>query len=184
MTALWESPDEYKLGELIIYTAGRLLDDPAGGAVKINKVLYFSECAYIRTYGVPITGVAYQKLSQGPAPRHLLPVRERLIANGDVVLSVDQYFGRPLHRIVPQREQRVGVLSQQELDTVDQVIDALAGKNGTEVSDMSHGELGWIMVEEGEDIPLSTAYLPSRAVMSEAAKRRSRELAANLPGST
>ncbi len=40
----------------------QLLDDPAGGAVKINKVLYFAECAHIRTYGVPITGVAYQKL--------------------------------------------------------------------------------------------------------------------------
>jgi hypothetical protein len=184
MTELWDSPDEDKLGELIIYAAGQLLDDPAGGAVKINKVLYFSECAHIRTYGVPITGVAYQKLPQGPAPRRFVPVRDRLIANGDVVPSVEQRFGRPQHRLTPRRAPRAGVLSPEELETVDAVIDALLGKSGTEVSEMSHEEPGWIMVDENEDIPLSTAYLPRRAVMSEAARRRARELAANLPGAS
>jgi hypothetical protein len=181
MTELWEWPNEDKLGELLLYAAGQLLDDPAGGAVKINKVLYFAECAHIRTYGVPITGAAYQKLPQGPAPRRFVPVRDRLIANGDLVPSVEERFGRPLHRLTPRRAPRVGVLSQQELDTVDAVVDALSGKSGTEVSEMSHEEPGWIMVEENEDIPLSTAYLPRRAVMSEAARRRARELAADLP---
>ncbi|HUZ09403.1 MAG TPA: Panacea domain-containing protein [Acidimicrobiales bacterium] len=181
---LWDAPDEAKLGELILYAAGQLLDDPTGGATKVNKVLYYSEFSHIRSHGVPITGAAYQKLPQGPAPRQLIPVRERLISDGAARLQIDQYFGKPLHRLVPLRAPRVDALSKQELDTVDQVVKALWGKTAGQVSEMSHQELGWIMVDEGEDIPLSTAYLPRRAVMSEAARRRARELAASLPGSS
>ncbi len=181
MTELWDRPDEDKLGELILYASGQLLDDPTGGATKVNKVLFYAEFSHIRAHGVPITGVSYQKLPQGPAPRQLIPVRERLIADGAARLQVDQYFGKPLHRLVPLRGPRVDALSQQELSTVDQVITALWGKTASQVSEMSHQELGWIMVEEGEDIPLSTAYLPRRAAMSDAARRRARELAASLP---
>jgi hypothetical protein len=177
---LWKVADEEKLGELLIYTAGQLLDDRPGGATKVNKILYYSEFSHIRTDGVPITGVAYQKLPDGPAPRQLVPVRDRLIANGDAVLQDDQYFGKPLHRLVPLRPQRVDALSLEELATVDQVIRAMWGLTAGQVSAMSHRELGWNMVDEGEDIPLSTAYLPRRAVMSEAAKQRARELAASL----
>ena len=181
-TELWDAANEDKLGELILYAAGQLLDDPTGGSTKVNKVLFYSEFSHIRAHGVPITGVAYQKLPEGPAPRQLIPVRERLIAEGGARLQVDQYFGKPLHRLVPLRGPRADALAQQEMDTVDQVVSALWGRTARHVSEMSHLELGWIMVEEGEDIPLSTAYLPRRAMMSDAARRRARELAASLPG--
>jgi hypothetical protein len=181
---LWEVADEEKLGELLIYAAGQLLDDAPGGATKVNKILYYSEFTHIRIYGVPITGVAYQKLPNGPAPRQLLPVRDRLIANGDAVLRDDHYFGKPLHRLVPLRPHSGDALSQEELASVDQVISAMWGLTAGQVSAMSHRELGWKMVDEGEDIPFSTAYLPRRAVMSEAAKQRARELATNLSSSS
>jgi hypothetical protein len=182
MPGSWDVADEEKLGELILYAAGQLRDDPTGGAVKLNKVLFFSECSFVRSHGVPITGAAYQKLPQGPAPRQLVPVRERLIASGAATLEVSEYFGKPQHRLIPRREPDSDALSKDEMDTVDQVIHALWGKTGAQVSDVSHRELGWQMVDEGEDIPLSTAYLPRKAVMSEAARQRARELAASLPG--
>lgn len=135
----------------------------------------------MRTYGVSITGAAYQKLPQGPAPRQLVPVRQRLIAGGAARLEITQYLGMPQHRLIPLRAPKADSLSQQERDTVDDVIGALWGKSATQVSELSHRELGWIMVGEYEDTPLSTAYLPSRAVMSDAAKERARDLAASLP---
>jgi len=180
----WDVADEDKLGELILYAAGQLLDDPTGGAVKINKVLYFAECSHIRSHGVPITGVAYQKLPQGPAPRQLVPVREHLIDSGAARLETHDFFGMPQHRLVPLRGPRPEALSQSERDTIDQVIGALWGKTGAQVSELSHRELGWLMVDTFEDIPLSAAFLPRNAVMSEAARQRARELAASLPGAT
>jgi len=178
----WDVADEDKLGELILYAAGQLLDDPTGGAVKINKVLYFAECAHIRSLGVPITGVAYQKLPQGPAPRQLKPVRERLIDSGAARLEISDFLGMPQHRLIPLRGPRPNALTQAERDTVDQVIGALWSMTGKQVSDLSHRELGWRMVDEYEDIPLSAAYLPRKAFMSESARKRARELAESLPG--
>lgn len=180
MLELWDHPDEDKLGELILYIADRLLDDPAGGATKLNKVLYFAEFSHIRSHGVPITGAAYQKLERGPAPRQLKPIRKALIDRGDAELRTDSYFGRPLHRLVPLRKVRSEALSDTERASVDEVVVALKGKTAAQVSDMSHDEVGWKMVQENEDIPLSTAYLPNRAVMSEAARLRGKELAASL----
>jgi antitoxin SocA-like protein len=73
------SYDEGKFTEMLLYVADKLRDDKAGGATKLNKVLYFAEFAHVRQHGHPITGADYQKLQHGPAPRRLLPVRQHLI---------------------------------------------------------------------------------------------------------
>ena len=49
--------DERKLAELLLFIGQRLLDDPKGGAIKMNKILFAAEFAHLRTYGAPITGV-------------------------------------------------------------------------------------------------------------------------------
>jgi uncharacterized phage-associated protein len=184
VVATWTEPSEERLAELILYVALGLLDDKHGGATKVNKVLFYAEFTHIREHGVPITGVPYQRLPQGPAPRRLLPIREQLIANGDAKIERETVFGRPQDRLVPLREIRSDVFSQTERDTIENVIDALWGKTAAQVSAMSHEELGWLMVADGEDIPLATAYLPPQAAMSEGAKRRARELAATLSQSS
>lgn len=177
---LWREADDDKLAELLLYVAGRLQDDPRGGATKINKVLYFSEVSHIRTYGVPITGTPYQRLEHGPAPRQLRPLRDRLVENGDAELQTGSYFGRPLHKLVPLRQPQMDRFTAEEKATVDEVIEALWGKNATEVSQLSHEEIGWQIVEDGEDIPLSTAYLSKRPELSEHAAAHGQRLAASL----
>lgn len=74
------SYDERKFTELLLYVASRLEADRAGGAVKLDKVLFFADFAHVRRHGVPITGADYQKLEHGPAARRLLPVRNSLVA--------------------------------------------------------------------------------------------------------
>ena len=180
MTNVWEEADEDKLAELMLYIADELLDDAPGGATKINKVLFFAEFSHIRAHGVPITGVAYQKLENGPAPRRLVPVRDRLIDQGAAHLRVDDYFGRPLHRLVPMRPPNMSKFSLDELRIVDQVVRALWGKTASEISEMSHEEMGWKMVDDGEDIPLASAFLAKRAVLTDKIRRHAEELSEQL----
>lgn len=176
----WEQPDQEKLGELLLYVAGRLDDDPAGGATKLNKVLFFAEFSHIRTYGFPITGEPYQRLPQGPAPRHLIPVRERLIADGAAALRPVKYFGRTQHRLVPRRDPDMSKFSSSEIEIVDQVIAAFRGKSAAEVSRISHEEIGWQLVDDGEDIPFATAFLDSRDAVTETSRRHAEEIASRL----
>lgn len=177
----WAEPDEEKLAELILYVAGRLQDDAPGGATKLNKLLFFSECSHIRAYGDPITGSHYQKLPEGPAPLHLIPIRDGLCSAGHAEMREDSYFGYRLDRLVPLRPADEGRFRPEELKTVDQVVDAFWGKTAREVSDLSHEEMGWRIVEENEIIPLSTAFLAKKVLSpTERVRVRGAELAKNL----
>lgn len=169
--------DEEKFAELVLYVAGRILDDPTGGATKINKICFAAECAHVRRSGRPITGAEYQKLERGPAPRRLVPVRERLVADGDAELVADEYMGYQLDRLKPKREADASRFTAEELRHVEQAIVALWGKTAVEASDLSHQEMGWRMVELGETIPYEAALLARRVEVTPAMRKRGQELA-------
>ena len=172
--------NEAKLAELVLYVAERLLDDPKGGATKINKVLFSAEFAHMRLHGVPITGVEYQKLRQGPAPRRLVPVRDRLVSEGAAELVRDRYLGYPLDRLVPSRKADLAFFSLEEIKQVDQAIEALWNKTAVEASELSHHEMGWQMVSLGETIPYEAAFLASRFEVTDSMRQHARRLAAQL----
>jgi hypothetical protein len=73
---------ERKFTELVLSVADRLRTDRAGGATKVNKVVFFAEFTHLRRHRSVISGCEFQKLAHGPAPRQLLPVRQRLIEAG------------------------------------------------------------------------------------------------------
>jgi hypothetical protein len=62
------------------------------------------------------------------------------------------------------------------LETVDEVIAAFAGHTGTPLSELSHAEPAWDLVDEGETIPYEAAFL-RRGQPGERALQRARELA-------
>lgn len=168
--------DERKFRELVLYAAERLREDPSGGATKLNKVLFFAEFAHMREQGRPITGADYQKLEWGPAPRRLLPIRQQLVADGDAVIEDDVFNNYPQQRLTPTRAADTSLFTKDELEAVDRVVKELWGQTGSQVSAVSHEEMGWRMVEEGETIPFLAAYLrPPR--MTPAIAARAAELA-------
>lgn len=172
--------DERKLAELILYVAGKLRDDPKGGATKINKVLFAAEFAHMRLYGKPITGVEYQKLEHGPAPRRLLPVRDQLIARGAAELVRDRYMGYGLDRVEPRREPKLDLFTPEELAVVDRAISELWEKYADEASRLSHREMAWRMVEMNEAIPYEAAYLAPAIEVTDSMRKHARELASQF----
>lgn len=169
--------DEAKFTELLLYVAERLRGDRAGGATKLNKVLFFAELTQLRRHGTVISGCEFQKLAHGPAPRRLLPVRKRLIADGAAELVDQDFLGRPQQCLVPKRDAEVSVFSAEELATIDDVLDQLAGLTATQVSDLSHEEPGWQLTELGETIPPAAAFLGFPQVSTPTSRRSSREVA-------
>lgn len=169
--------DEGKFAEALLYVAGKLADDPAGGAVKINKALFNADFAHMRAFGQPITGADYQKLPHGPAPRRLVPVRAALIEAGAAEMREELYLGFTVKRLVPTREADVTCLSPTELRMLDQAVEVERRRSGSESSAASHREPGWQMVDENEAIPYETAFL-RRPLITETVRRRVAELAA------
>lgn len=100
-----------------------------------------------------------------------------LVHIGSAELRDETYLGFRLQRLVPLRDPNVSLLTATEKEMLDQAIEAMRGLTGSQVSEWSHVEPGWQMVEDNETIPYETAFLRS-PVVTEAVRRRVRELAA------
>lgn len=173
-------PDERNLEELIVHVANVFEDDEAAGATKLNKVLFYIDFVHHRRYGRPVTGVEYQKLEHGPAPRRLLPVRDRLVRSGAVRQVEVDFHGHAQQRLESLRPPQLDLFGPTESEVIDEVIAAFRGKNGKELSDLSHQTFGWQWVDLGESIPYFTAFAREDQRLPESMRERAEKLAREL----
>jgi Protein of unknown function (DUF4065) len=169
--------NESKFTEMLVHVAGRLASDRNGGATKLNKVLFFADFSHVRRSGSAISGAEYQKLQHGPAARRLKPVRDKLVAAGEMRLAREEFLGFEVHRLVPNREASLAAFSSAELETIDRVLHDLDGLNARQVSDLSHEEAGWHLVEFGDVIPYASAPVGSRQVSTPTSRQLQHDVA-------
>lgn len=150
-----------KLRELILYIADKCADDPAFGATKLNKILFYADFLSYLDHGEPITGATYQRLGNGPAPRELLPVRSEMEERGDLIRIQRRRFGYQQDRPISTRPPDLDPFTAQEIAIVDDVIRALWGLSAAQVSELSHQDLGWKLARDQEKIPYETALIGS-----------------------
>lgn len=173
----WGTYDDDKITELILYVAGETEADETVGMVKLNKILYFGELTHMKKVGRPITGADYQKLPRGPALRRMLPIVRDLEANGGAEVIERNYLGRTQKHLAPRRPADLSEFSGEEIAAVDSVIRRLWGKTATETSDLSHGDLGWQAVDEGDSIPFTMALIVEDPEVTDQMRTRAHELA-------
>ena len=172
--------DEQKLAQMILYISQKCATCPTFGATLLNKILYFSDFLAFGNLGKSITGVEYQNLRNGPAPRRLLPVRNALVENDYLVVQeLHLQSGRAQHRTVNLVEADLSIFDGNEIAQVDRVIQSLWNKDAEGVSLLTHRMVGWQMTMEGETIPYESIFLSS-SPLTEAEVKRGHELAKEL----
>lgn len=165
-----------KFRELLIYVSKMCRNDPTFGAVKLNKILYYSDFRAFERFGVPITGVRYFKLPLGPAPKALMPIRRQLVEEGAIRLEkVDLGDGVAQHRTIAERNAAMSLFSKDEISLVDDVIKELWGQSARDVSDASH-DIRWRAVNMRDTLPYEFAFLSNEPV-NDADNQRTSELA-------
>ena len=174
---------EDRLRELILYIAEECQADSKFGATKLNKILWWSDFLACAQRGKPITGIEYMRLGKGPAPKRLLPVREAMQADGEIVVTkVASLGGYVQQRIVPLREPDLSVFQPAEIALVDRVIRALWPKTAKGVSNLSHGK-AWEVAADRAPIPYEAVFL-SDARVDRYDVGRTKELARQLGWAT
>jgi hypothetical protein len=148
-----------KLRELALYIAERSKADPAFGATKLNKLLFFSDFLAYLNFGKSITGQIYFRLNNGPAPKRWMLVRERMCQDGDLAIKKQDFFGFPQIKLIPLRPPDTSRFSVDELRIVDMVIDKYISLNASQISDESHGFIGWSLAKDKEEIPIEVALV-------------------------
>lgn len=151
--------NEKKFRELILYIADRCEYDPHFGALKLNKILFYSDFLAYATTGNAITGADYVALELGPAPRLLAPIREDMEEDKDILVRKKEVFGHVQTRVVPRRKSDLSQFSAEEISLVDGVIGVLKPLTGTEASDLTHLEYGWRIAPRKTSIPYETVFV-------------------------
>lgn len=154
--------DGDRFRELILYLSLLSEGDPAFGATKLNKLLFFSDFIAYLVLGKSISGEEYQCLEYGPAPRRLLPVTREMEEQGWIAQREQFFYGRKLRRTFALREPNLDIFTPREIDLVNKVIDSLSEKNASQVSELSHLFVGWKCAEYGEAIPYEAALVGTR----------------------
>jgi uncharacterized phage-associated protein len=154
--------DPRKFRELVLFIAQESAD-PRFGATKLNKILYFSDFKAFGIRGESITGATYQRLDRGPAPVELLPMLRELEDEEEITREERFYYNRLQKVVRVTRPARLEtVLEHDEIELVKTVLRDLRELNASQVSALSHLEIGWRLARDRELIPYETAYVSDR----------------------
>jgi hypothetical protein len=173
--------DREKFKRLVHYVIWRAGDRDGFGAVKLNKILWFSDARSFALRGKPITGASYVREKYGPVPRAMMPIREELEREAAIKVWGDRHFDYPSTRLQALRvPDYTKIFDQDELKTVDWWIEYIDKEHtATSVSEESH-DYGWEIAEMGEELPYHAILAirmrqPDDSEM-EWARRRAKEL--------
>ncbi len=128
------------------------------GKTKLNKILWFADCAAWRSYGRTVTGLTeYIKLQYGPVPPRIDLVLSKL-GQEKLAETVHQHVG-PYVRfnyrslVAPRGDNLVG---PQERQILDEIIEAVRSMTAFDVSELSHDAL-WHATPYGQRISVAAA---------------------------
>jgi hypothetical protein len=148
-----------RLATLAHYVIWR--SDPASlGAVKLNKILWFSDLEYYRLTGKSITGATvYTKLQFGPVPKGILQALDTLAAEDKIAISRENYYGRPKTMFMALSRPDLQAFHADEIAVVDMIANVIQQKHtATSISELTHDAL-WAETEIGAEMPIGAAYV-------------------------
>jgi hypothetical protein len=116
-----------------------------------------------RRHGAPITGSKYKKDERGPVPVHILPVQKQMEARNDIRVVHEDKYGLTQRRVVPLRKPDLTLFNGRDIAIVDEVIQALWLKTGSQVSQESHG-VQWNTRALEDFIPYEASYLSDEPI--------------------
>jgi hypothetical protein len=145
--------DREKLKDAMHYVIALAGGRPGFGAVKLYKVLWFSDAKTWLLKGNPITGEEYVRQKHGPVPKHALPVLTELEDEKRIKVWKDRHYNHEQWRFKALRPFRSNRLSQDETKTLQYWTRHIDEDHTAEsISDESH-DYAWEIAKMGEPLP-------------------------------
>ncbi len=143
-------------------------DDPSVlGAIKLNKVLWYSDVISYMISGKSITGETYIKRQFGPVPKHVLTAIDQLVAEKKIARGKVDHFGFMKNEYISILEPDLSVLSGADVERLNESFEHVClHHTAMSVSEETHGEI-WKLAQMGEEIPYETVFVPQLAEIDE-----------------
>lgn len=142
-----------KFKALVHFIVHECLDNPGRlGAVRLNKVLWFTDLTSYQMTGASVTSEKYVKRKMGPVPATILRTIRELEQEGKIVVRGREAYYDP-YKYISLKDPEVGCLSEGDRRLAKDAINFVCGHSANEISDTTHDEV-WSAAREGEEIPL------------------------------
>ncbi|MBU1289641.1 DUF4065 domain-containing protein [Patescibacteria group bacterium] len=147
-----------KFKEVLLYLLEKVGARPNIGETAIYKLLYFIDFDYYEKFEEQLIGAKYIKNHFGPTPIEFKKITDRMIANGEIEKVKSKHFQYEQKKYLPRCSADLKILSAQEIQHIDNVLNRLAWKNAKELSEYSHSDTPWRVHEAGEEISYETVF--------------------------
>lgn len=148
-----------KFENLILYICKKGADDSRLGRTKLNKILFYCDFGHNLVHGASISGEEYMAIANGPVPRRMKPVLDRLLRDGRLREDRIETGMRPMQKPVATVDPDLSEFRPEEISFVDDVLNRFRTLTGTELSNMTHAEPAYDAAYERETIPYAAFYL-------------------------
>ena len=147
-----------KFKEVLLYVLEKVGSKPNVGMTVLYKLLYFIDFDYYEKFEEQLLGATYIKNHFGPTPVEFKKIVENLEAKQELETVKSKYFLHEQTKYLPRREPDISILNAREIKHIDEVLERLADKSATELSDYSHKDVPWIGTEDGKIISYESVF--------------------------
>ncbi len=151
-----ESVEKFK--QVLLYITEKVGALPNVGQTVLYKLLYFCDFDYYEKFEEQLIGAKYIKNHYGPTPVAFRRIVDDMVNNGEIEEVKTKYFDHDQTKYLPVKKANLAGLSAREIQHIDEVLNRLANKSATELSDLSHKDVPWITAEEGKEVDYEAVF--------------------------
>jgi len=147
-----------KFKEVLLYILDKVGAKSNVGEGVICKLLYFIDFDYYEKYEEQLMGAIYIKNHFGPTPIGFTDLLKEMEKQKELVHVKQEYFKLQQKKYLPLRKPNLTLLSAQEIQHIDWVLERLSNKNAKEMEEYSHRDVPWIITEEQSIIDYESVF--------------------------
>jgi hypothetical protein len=144
-----------KLEEAVHYICATATAADRLGAVKLNKILFYSDMLNYASTGHAITNATYVKRQRGPAPKEILDAIANLKAARRLETHEVSAFDQTRREFDAFGDTEIGIFGSDEIDRLNAMLRYVCSYTASEISDISHTVV-WDAADMGEELPYQT----------------------------
>ena len=152
-----------RLLEMVVFVASESRGDERFALTKLCKILFFADFDHYAKYGKSITDSDYISLPHGPAPAQMKRALKQLAEDQRLTVVSGMYHGLNQKVPVSQADADLSQFTGEEVATITRVIKGFWNRSASDLSELSHRFPGWLIADNGRDIPYELALVgPAR----------------------
>lgn len=147
-----------KFKQVFLYILAKVGAKPNVGQTVLYKLLYFIDFDYYEMYETQLMGLSYIKNTFGPTPVDFAKIIKQMEKDNQVEEIKTEFYKHEMVKYLPLERPDLTLLSAQELEFIDSVLEKHSDKTATELSAFSHKDIPWLGAKDKEVLDYEAVF--------------------------